>query len=542
MSAVVSLSSFDEGVDNINHAVHLVTDDDALDELVRDLCMSPLSFGVPRLDIYRKSSIKAERAALDEGQIPQCIILDGSVRAQPTDPEPTDGAPAAEFLRFLRCKETDGKIAKVAILVISHGNLEKVIYEVLQRWDVIIWSPPVPENLEDIQRARVKFTDALIDVLGRHRSMQSRQVVVTVKLRSAHYLIRDRNYTFEIDRFYRLSWQPETLIRLSKEFLSFIDGNPNPGWQTLLQGYGRELYGFILEDVFGTTLINQMKTDKGSLEFRFHLDADDENLEELFLLPFEVANEDLTPENFFCTSIPMARKLQSRSPVGEKKGGRILLVIGATQGVVEISDEITGQKTAEQLDTLALTSDVESFMRRLTLELQAKGSADCSGSALTILGPGSSAASFERELRKQLESGSFDVVHFYGHSVGDSRGTYIIVPGPDPFTGSALSVRAIASWLANSSQIPELVFLSSCQSGSIRSAIEMTKAGVNNVMGFRWKVSEATAVTYVQSFYRSYLLDGNRVSEAFRSACYEAMNRNRGDPIWASAIAIVNDE
>jgi hypothetical protein len=89
--------------------IHLVTDDDTTDELVRVMFGSlPVDFQLPSgmrasdARIVRKSSTASALAAFTQATAPVLIVLDGSVRRKPTDSACTDGSAAAELLRELR--------------------------------------------------------------------------------------------------------------------------------------------------------------------------------------------------------------------------------------------------------------------------------------------------------------------------------------------------------------------------------------------------------------------------------------------------------
>src|SRR5271165_4848919 len=143
--------------------IHLITDDDSLDELLRELFGSlrddfTLPNGAPAKSslLIRKSSIEREKLALREGEPPALIILDGSVRKSEIDMASPDGSPAAEFLREMRTNN-----AKIPAMVVSKGSLEKLEHEVLLRWDVAIWKPIPPATLDIHVQMRQEFTEIL---------------------------------------------------------------------------------------------------------------------------------------------------------------------------------------------------------------------------------------------------------------------------------------------------------------------------------------------------------------------------------------------
>jgi len=84
------------------------------------------------------------------------------------------------------------------------------------------------------------------------------------------------------------------------------------------------------------------------------------------------------------------------------------------------------------------------------------------------------------------------------------------------------------------------VFLSSCASAGQDFIYQLAKERVPAIMGFLWKVKDAPAREYATSFYQC-LLEGQQNSLEY--ACLGAKKlmyaRYRGDPIWASAVLVM---
>ncbi len=505
--------------------VHLVTDDDAIDELTRLLFKELPDEVWAVADITRLSSIQSARRKLDAPDVPDLIILDGSVRECSTDPEPKDEAPAAEFLAQLKPKAREAP----PVVVISKCIAHRLVYEVLQRWDVGVWTPGPGIGAGDGQ-----FANVISTVMGRKPLQRQRQVTVTVGLKSARYTVLDGGYTFGLEREYKNSYQPDRLIKQIKVFKPYIDKKKLEGWHIHLENLGHELYELICEDIFGLDLIQRMRADNGALEFRFHFDprADGE-LQELFHLPFEVMTENYSLDTFFCAAVPMSRWLADLpGPVDHSRSLRVLLIEGATSGVTTLRHERSGADEVVELDALRFASDIKNYFGECARCAQNGRQIELTVfDATQARGDG-----FRRQLRRLLTEGAFDIVHYYGHSVTFDGGTFLVAPDEAPGTGCGISVRAVADWIGQAAQKPRLLFLSSCQSGSVLTAMEMNKAGAGNVLGFRWEVSEDTVHRYVEDFYDAYLGSGRSISESFRDACHQALKYSQGDPIYTSAI------
>ena len=530
-------------------AVQLVTDDDATDDIVRDAFEQlPTDSRFHSRKIVRRSSITAALSALAApGAVtPVLIILDGAVRQSGMEPVQTDGGPAASLLERLR-----DDYASVPVVVVSQGSLEKVESEVLQRWDVALWKPPPPSSLQELAAAQIQFA-TILKGLGDPDVHRKREITITVGPRSANYHVADGHYTFEFGRPYKIEDQPARLIRQLKRFAPYKNGQLRPDWQDYLAETGQDLYRLIVEDVFGRQLLEKIKLAGHGVDFRFHVELGEitghGEVDDLFLLPFEAANADLKPENFFCARVPMARRVKRQSarrrpPRAAGRILRILLVVGAEGGVSSVPNETGGVADQVQLDLLGQVGEVRQEIARYCT--------DADGVAVAVLDVLDAAEAkgraFQQALKSRLTSNDYDVVHFYGHSVAGPGGTFLIAPGEIDFTGHPISIRAIASWIGDLTdpgrhgRLPVLVLLSSCQSGSVLTAVEMMEAGVENVIGFRWEVEESTAADYVAAFYKAYLGRREPVTEAYRYACDQARVLSQGTPGWASAIALTND-
>jgi CheY-like chemotaxis protein len=531
--------------------IHLVTDDDAIDELVRLMFASlPIEFVLSNGSrcagalIVRRSSIESEFAALQKSNHPALIVLDGSVRRRASDAACIDGGPAAEMLRELRKQDR-----QIPILVVASASFEKLECEVLLRWDVGIWRPPPPANLHDLDSAHKEFAEILS---GLNNDPGHRRITVTVRPQSATYRIFDGHYLFTMEREYKIGYQPRQLISQMKRFNPIENKQVRQVWQQELSEAGRALYSLLLEDVFGASLLERLKREKHGVEIRFHLDLMNEGMDaefdDLFLLPFEATNSNMKTEGFFCATVPMARRVgrfeQKELGTLSYSSIKVLLVVGARGGDASVSSESTAEISSGELSFLKHADDVRQYFNDLRVRHESRQEPASGGPSIQIDVLDNMVATdveFQRELQKKLIYNEYNIVHFYGHSVGGPDGTFLFAPGTGDLVAHPISIRAVAKWMGDKrgkDRAPDLVFLSSCQSISVRTAVEMMKAGVSGVLGFRWEVDENVAIEFVREFYKSYVEFGQSVIEAYRSACSEARVVNMGQPLWASAILI----
>ena len=147
-----------------------------------------------------------------------------------------------------------------------------------------------------------------------------------------------------------------------------------------------------------------------------------------------------------------------------------------------------------------------------------------------------------------LSSGKFNTLHFSGHSVFKSDSPYQSYL--ELAQGTKLSLHELDNLAnpENSSNPLNLVFLNSCQSGRVGtdkitgrnlSMCRMFReAGIDNVIGMLWNVSDEAATQFASVFYK-FLATGNYadVSEAMRQTrCEVAMDRAWQDGSWLAPV------
>jgi CHAT domain-containing protein len=215
---------------------------------------------------------------------------------------------------------------------------------------------------------------------------------------------------------------------------------------------------------------------------------------------------------------------------------KVLFLDASASGNVELIDETGGTIVPlQRLDELSNTEKekevLETFARTTASTLMEMPD--------VIDGRAMRATDLIDRMRDKLINGGFDIFHYSGHSISLGKGgTFLIFPD-GPNRARAISVRAVADWVSKGSC--RLVVLSSCRGASLRTAIEVMKAGAEAVLGFRWDVDDGACVDYFRSFYAAYLGEGRSFSSAYCEACREVQTLAHGTPIWASAVAVVRD-
>jgi hypothetical protein len=522
--------------------VHFITDDDAVLEMIYDELQRLADSGGRLSTVNHRSYVQSEIAALGKGDSPDLLIFDSLCKLSGDDQFIDDSAGSIKLLRFVRSAWSGD--CPIPIIVIARGNIEKFVRELVEDRHMAIWQPPAPGSLAVLRKCHELFASAVEALMQRDpNEIRQCRVAADVGPRLTRYKIKLGVSLFSVDKPYKISFEPRAMINEIKILRLRRGSVIVETWQLNLRIAGRRLYSLLLEDMFGREFLDIAKKSKEIFEFRFYVNLSNRELEDLFLLPFEVANgdDDEGGDNFFCTITSMARRSGSGPGTPFTDGQvRMLFVIGERGGVTSLQNERTGESFGVELDELEHVEEVVDFLqglandkrleRRLTIDFLdesiAKGS------------------EFEVELKRRLSTNQYDIIQFYGHSYSKDDSTYLIGPGKAHQVGYAVSIRAVAEWIGSlerKTQIPRLVFLSSCQSASIRTAIEMASAGVQNVLGFRWDVTEEGVAKYMATFYTEFLENRKGITESFRQACVEARNSRRGDPLWASAIAIVND-
>jgi hypothetical protein len=473
-----------------------------------------------------KSEIEAR------GEKPSLLLLAATVRQDRSALNSSDGGPACELLRSIRGD-------KIPTLVVSSSVLEKLLPEIILRPHVAVWQPEPKRTLSDLDKSRATFAHILHNLGspdGSHR------VTVTVGERSATYKIFDGHYGYSFNWAYSDDYLVGKTIQTMERFRPYENGVLRQQWQEELSDCGCATYSFLIKHAIGAALLEALEASR-KIDLQFNVDVFNSLKREggtnLFELPFEATNHNTCADKFFCVRVPMARRVRpdDRSCAWQMpldRPLRMLVVFGAAGGATGVQSEATGQQSVAAMKRLQRAEELKIFLDDLK--------ENCAVEITIVDETKGRGEEFIDVLRGHLQDEQFDIVHFYGHSASKGAdGTFLFAPGETIDEVNPVSIRAVSNWIGDlriKKTPPFLVFLSSCESGSARTAIEMMNSGVEYVLGFRWEVEERFAIAFIKEFYSEYLKRKSEVRKSYWLACKEIQSRYMGQPEWASAILL----
>lgn len=142
-------------------------------------------------------------------------------------------------------------------------------------------------------------------------------------------------------------------------------------------------------------------------------------------------------------------------------------------------------------------------------------------------------------LESALRSGSWDLIHFAGHTYyqplgsRQSGGTGFLFVGP-PDEPTCIDFGDVVSYMRSA----RFVYLSSCESGNSGFAALAAEAGIHAVLGYRCRVNDRTAALQARLFYQM-LLRSQSLGTAFSQARRRIYRRfGKQDNAWASAMLV----
>jgi hypothetical protein len=204
----------------------------------------------------------------------------------------------------------------------------------------------------------------------------------------------------------------------------------------------------------------------------------------------------------------------------------------------------------ENFGILLIGSDSRGDLPGTTAEVQNIGKilSNAGAKKLEVLtGPDAS----RQNVISVLSSGAFNAMHFSGHSVFNSE--YPYQSYLELAHGGKLYLHELDQINAGSAgkNSFDLIFLNSCQSGrtgidqasgrSLSLCRVLREAGVENVIGMLWNVSDEAAVQVASTFYE-YIATGQYidVTEALRQTrCKVAIDRAWQDGSWLAPVLYV---
>ncbi|PKN94322.1 MAG: hypothetical protein CVU44_04330 [Chloroflexi bacterium HGW-Chloroflexi-6] len=295
-----------------------------------------------------------------------------------------------------------------------------------------------------------------------------------------------------------------------------------PGWAIWVKGIGDQLW----KEIFETTEINSAFSKAKGKSSRIAIVY--ETSKEKIGLPLEFiyANDD--QNDYLILQHPVSRFVSGISPTRNaidphwlvfRKELRVLLIASNTKPVIDGVDR--------EIDTLYQYLQTQKIIPIKVKKLATEQ------------------ANYEA-VQKELESESYDIVHYAGHGwydAGNPTNSYLLFWAENNKQGSLRKMRAAElTTLLRKSSI-RLFYLSSCHGAATADGTDIAingdflgmaeailQAGVPSVVGFRDSVRDQSAVQIAKYFYESLLMRGRLDVALWDARCKMAANRD--DPTW----------
>ncbi|MEH6473056.1 MAG: CHAT domain-containing protein [Halopseudomonas sp.] len=138
------------------------------------------------------------------------------------------------------------------------------------------------------------------------------------------------------------------------------------------------------------------------------------------------------------------------------------------------------------------------------------------------------------EVKKTLREGSWDIVHYAGHSEFDevSDQGYVFFKNDDGRV-EAVEISEFSQWLGE----VRLLMLSSCSSSHKSFVFELAKHRVPAVIGFRTRINDELAALFASRFYLN-LFETKSVEEAFFHARKYLYETDESEHAWTKPILV----
>lgn len=491
------------------------------------------------------STAEARLSAASGAASPALIILDAMVRGEDLG-NPGNGTEGVALLDWL----ADNK-PQIPVVVLTATRVEGLELRLIGRDNIATLSI----TQDDFNADFAKVMASLAAPAGPSR----RRITVEVGDYDARYYIMDGYHEQKNDSYsYTNAPQISDLIGKVELFSPWTEGILSGTWQDDIRTFGNEVFTSLIAGTIGPHILKRMKGQRENgdqspvdVELRFDIQVKPDETAKLFGLPFELAKPPEDLDNYLCTRVPMARRIQfldsgrawmhghNVTPVPHGRPLKLLFVNASFKGSVVLTHERTGRDYRyPNLNRLENTLDEWKAVQEFSTEDHGKLLEEpvlLGGGPNRVLGD-----KLVQQVERTLVGGDFDILHFAGHSITmkDNGGTFLIFPSKNG-EGIGVSVREVAEWVREGGC--RLVAFSSCSSSSLRTAIETMRSGAEGVIGFRWDVNDRACVDYFRRFYSAYLPGDRSICEAYCYACHKASISKRGLPIWASAVAVVRD-
>ncbi len=479
------------------------------------------------------------------GSLPGLLIIDAKPAPQ-GGKKKKSGATVVEVLEWL------AEQAPVPVLIVTEDPSEALQRCALERPERLMWSNE-PGKTRDGSTALARALDSLA------ATTQPRRLIIEVAEKAVRYRLQSGPHEFRSPELpYKRQSDIDSLLMRVDQFSPYLGSQRVANWLESLSDMGRQAFDVMVADTVGppiATLIQLARDQEGVVpadklawaDLRFDFNVSDRQSAAFFSLPFELscnASIKASERRYLCQRIPMARRLHmegmdsasdQEETVSRPAGPLRLLFIGANfSGVISFQPE-DGSNDIPSVTLKPLTAVAEELANLQALAKRLDG-------RLVVEDvPPLTGYELQDYLEEKVTGGGYDILHYSGHShsVGDS--TMLVLPGSQAGRGLQLSIRLVGSWMKAGNC--KLLVLSSCSGASVRTALEVMRAGAMGVLAFRWQVEDQTCARFIRRFYLAYfdLANTQGFAEAYRRACAGSHDEARGSPTWASALAIVRD-
>jgi CHAT domain-containing protein len=261
-------------------------------------------------------------------------------------------------------------------------------------------------------------------------------------------------------------------------------------------------------------------------------------------VPFE-AIRDCDKKEFLRELAPVARRIQlgaSESTVSrkwlpeasslaakQKLTGDMLIIESATgYGSLRIGKRRFGGKSAASFSRLP---NVGGEIAQISNARRKHGRPN---PALCVLTTGQNSVA---ELVKHVKAGSWDIVHFCGHSIrSDDDEVFLVLPGSRSERLNGLSMSDFAKLLRKAGVT--LLVLSSCEGATSHSLFRLAQEGIPAVIGFRWEVKSSEATDFSVCLHDN-LAEGMSLGKAYLHAV-QTLTQDR--PAFLSSMLVVQED
>lgn len=487
----------------------------------------------------KRSTLESAKDQLSTAaQPPILMIVDAKLRAMSEHYDA--GCAAIELLKWLTFR------ASAPALITTIKPPDPVLCYALQHPEVFIWTAEVGEPCSPVELATVLSSLAT--------GVSNRRLILEVGEQCMKYRLQVGSCTFASDEmpYQKRNRIIDEIARFKRLQEKKADGNEELLYN--LRDIGKRAFDLMVFDSLGAPISDLIlracddeywsRADRASrLDLRLEFDVSNLLGSEFFCLPLELGSHHCSIDSVLCTSIPMARRVRmpikrstaANTSAAQKRFGplRVLFLGVDASGVVSIQPEDGSRRLP--------SSDVQP-LQSVNLERANLNSLELSRRLEVVDVPPLAGMALLDEVRKMLLESHYDILHFSGHSISIGEdSTFLIIPGCKAGKSEQLSIRQVGQWMKDGNC--KLLVLSSCTGASVRTAVEVMRAGAEGVLAFRWEVEEKSCARFIDYFYHAYVevFDNEGVPEAYRRACASARAEIGGTPTWASAVAVVND-